>query len=199
MPCHTCTKFTLKLCLLKMVTIQYSEFCFTALAIHVHVLIMTGSSFLLSIKVLKWKKIAMKNCSFQKCTVANLMLWPPHWELVRHEMLCAFFFSFTSLFCKVMKLALILSNNFISNCFKGYLHDGGRLILTRFEEYLVALSKVEFSSCDDSSLPSGSFFCKIISETTCTFCSCSCETVQDVLMPRNLKEFYFFYKALFKE
>ena len=114
-------------------------------------------------------------------------------------MLCAFFFSFTSLFCKVMKLALILSNNFISNCFKGYLHDGGRLILTRFEEYLVALSKVEFSSCDDSSLPSGSFFCKIISEATCTFCSCSCETVQDVLMPRNLKEFYFFYKALFKE
>lgn len=60
-----------------MVTIQYSVFCFTALAIHVHVvhvLIMSGSSFLLRIKVLKWKKIAMKNCSFQKCTVANLML-----------------------------------------------------------------------------------------------------------------------------
>ena len=67
MPCHTCTKFTLKLCLLKMVSIQYSVFCFTALAIHVHVLpvIMTGSSFLLSIKVLKWKKIAMKTVVFK--------------------------------------------------------------------------------------------------------------------------------------
>ena len=85
-----------------------------------------------------------------------------------------------------------LSNHFISNCFKGYLHDGGRLILTRFEKYLVALSKVEFSSCDDSSLSSGLFFCKIISEATCTFCSCSCETVQDVSMPRKLKEIYFF-------
>ena len=162
MPCHTCTKFTLKLCLLKMVTIQYSVICFTALAIHVHVLIMTGSSFLSIVKVLKWKNIAMKNCSFQKCAVANLMLWPPHWELVRHEILCAFFFfSFTSLFSKVMKLALILNNNFISNCFKGYLHDGGRLILTRFEKYLVALSKVEFSSCNDSGLSWGSFFCNI--------------------------------------
>ena len=122
---------------------------------------MTGNSFLLSMKVLKWKNIAMKNCSFQKCAVANLMLWPPHWEWVRHEILYAFVFSFTFLFGKVMKSALILSNNFISNCFKGYLHDSGRLILTRFEKYLVALSKVVFSSCDDSGLSSGSFFCNI--------------------------------------
>lgn len=160
MPCHTCTKFTLKLCLLKMVTIPYSVFCFTAVAIHVHVLIMTGSSFLLSIKVLKWKNIAMKNWSCQKCAVANLMLWPPHWELVRQEILFSFFFSFTSLF-GVVKSALIFGKYFISNCFKGYLHDSGRLILTRFEKYLVALSKVVFSSCDDSSLSSGSFFCNI--------------------------------------
>ena len=66
--------------------------------------------------------------------------------------MCILFFSFTALFGKVMKSALILNNNFIPNCYKGYLHDGGRLILTRFEKYLVALSKVEFSSCNDSGL-----------------------------------------------
>ena len=76
--------------------------------------------------------------------------------------MCILFFLYLLVWQSDEVEALILMNNFISNCFKGYLHDGGRLILTRFEKYLVALSKVEFSSCDDSSLSSGSFFCKII-------------------------------------
>ena len=83
-----------------------------------------------------------------------------------------------------MKLVLIFSYNFIFNCFKGYLHDSGRLILTRFEKYLVALSKVVFSICDDSSLL----------QAACTVCSYSSETHQDVLMPRKPKEIYFLIK-----